>query len=863
MAVIRPSSSGWRLAALSVLLIAAVGVASSCGGGKKDREDGNGDVPGSGSQISLGKAEVKDPDSDKLVTTEDWGDVPANQIIVVLRDGLGRAEAEQVAAGLGDTLTGEIEFINLYQIETASASESDLIDQLDAAASTDGVELAFPNAPLGLAAPEVDSCSPLTDAVYQTGGNGLPYAAIGLQAAWDILRASGLNLNAVHVGVMDRALYSRSDETAGCRVSGLADADVTQDGLTHGTEVTHVIGADPDNGGIVGVAGILRGQLQITVRNIFVGAPLAQATPDAQDPTQMTREGRAYTVRALVDMQRQIEAGATIINCSFGSRVPGPKNAAMTAAYRKFFKKVGEKHPQVLFVASAGNKDTELDGSNHYPGGIPLPNVVTVGALDNSGEKASFSNYAGLDGEVTLSAPGVDVPVGMGAGGKAVTASGTSFSAPMVAAAAALVRAVNPALTAAQIKQILAETAEAEMRVPGEDDPAFIPADMGHGVLRVDKALMRAINDLRAQSGKPPLDTESVLAATSVGLATKGGPTAFQVTASVAAAGEQGTDLEIVLYGQGEVGGDARKHLGGPGEVTWDITLAGESARARVTRLDTGACSTVELTSSAPTIVSLSPSSKPAGSLVTVKGHGFGSAQDNGLVTFNGRPAAVTSWSDAEIVVTVPSAGASGDVVVTRGTTRSNAVKFLEAVVPAFVEAQFRGRIFATDKLGTKFDSTITELWVMSYEKERVPLQWTGNSFSLSYDFDIGGADKEKLTISMSGIVSDDWQTLQRLIVSRRVAGVDQLGPFEDITDFTLTDVPLGSPGPDKTVEAQGDHRKYYLQGPEVQEHVSEIARSRKHTPLYVSDFWYVSTDWTDSSQPAEIYVIFYPPDEN
>ncbi len=65
----------------------------------------------------------------------------------------------------------------------------------------------------------------------------------------------------------------------------------------------------------------------------------------------------------------------------------------------------------------------------------------------------------------------------------------------------------------------------------------------------------------------------------------------------------------------------------------------------------------------APSISSLSPSSASIGAGVVISGANFGDNQ--GIVTFNGVPAVVSSWSDTSITATVPLSATSGNVVVT------------------------------------------------------------------------------------------------------------------------------------------------------------------------------------------------------
>ena len=64
------------------------------------------------------------------------------------------------------------------------------------------------------------------------------------------------------------------------------------------------------------------------------------------------------------------------------------------------------------------------------------------------------------------------------------------------------------------------------------------------------------------------------------------------------------------------------------------------------------------------TVTGISPSSGAVNSSVTISGTGFGPAQSNSVVTFNGTTANATSWSDTSITATVPSGASTGPVTV-------------------------------------------------------------------------------------------------------------------------------------------------------------------------------------------------------
>lgn len=99
-------------------------------------------------------------------------------------------------------------------------------------------------------------------------------------------------------------------------------------------------------------------------------------------------------------------------------------------------------------------------GAGYNLNGIPN-GIITVGATDMSDQEAGFSNFGVC---VNIWAPGVGVtaPWLMSDGGT-ITASGTSFSSPYVAGAAALLLSRVPTLTPPLVEYVLLATAE----IPG------------------------------------------------------------------------------------------------------------------------------------------------------------------------------------------------------------------------------------------------------------------------------------------------------------------------------------------------------------------------------------------------------------
>lgn len=594
--------------ALLVVVVVALGIGAWWFLGR----DGGGIAGGP----DLGVAEVTLPDRAKLIQTAEWGEVPANQIGVTLNDGEKRKAAEKLAESLGGAVVGEIEFVNTYQIEFPGVTEADLKAALDRAAGDEAVAAAFPNQQTELDA-EIWGVrqSPYDDPVYG-GGAGDGYRAIGVNRAWTLIRGAGVDLSKVHVGVVDDGIY-KSGEGRESEFGGdvevdypdpdagqLASPEVWDDGTTnpagsHGTGVSTIIGADPGNGGATGVAGPLGKNLKISMINHFAGKyGDTSATPDPADPTKyVAADGNSYSMGSLVALKKQIEAGATVINCSWGAVNAHPGTVAV---YKKFFEKMAADHPKVLFVCSGGNNGRQLDGTKRFPSGLSLPNMITVGALDNDGKTATYASKASANYEVTLGAPGTGAVVGIKPEGGVEQQDGSSFAAPHVTAAAAILKSLNPKLEAGDIKRILTETARTSVDSPQPDGTVktqAVNANVGGRILALDAAVLKVINDLRAEKQLPPLD-DKLLEKMGVidAVATTGEPGEYAVKGIIEAAGEKGTDVSIGVTGEGyAIGGKTTQSLAGVGEVSWNVTLPKDEGVITVRRLDNDAASVITI----------------------------------------------------------------------------------------------------------------------------------------------------------------------------------------------------------------------------------------------------------------------------
>ncbi|MBD3363527.1 S8 family serine peptidase [Candidatus Dojkabacteria bacterium] len=583
---------------LCILVICVLGVF-----GLKDKQIGQTQTKDS---VDLGNYSYKKVNNFNIVETESWGDVPINYLLVMLKENSTREELEKILPEFQGNIVGEFEFVNLYQVEIPAATEEGLNVYIEEFNNNEIVEDVTPDIPLEIDEIEGKPCSVMGD-FYTVGTSSIPYDVIGLEKAWQYIRASGVKLNKVHVGVVDQALDKNSKEIGGkVKIKGLESTDelvsASSSGYNHGTEVAHIIGGDWGNYGVVGIAGGLEEKLEISVANTFTSDDeyTQIATLDPKDPAHINYYGTNYSVKAFNDIYRQIESGAKVINMSFGTD-PDHTSEGISNIYKKFLKRMEVEHPEVVFVASAGNHNKEITSNNRTVGGIKAPNLITAGALDKNGDKAKFSNYTNGGGEVTLSTVGVDVPVAIDKNGELVTNSGTSFSAPQVAAAAALLKSINPKLSAMDVKRILVESADTEISNPNVSERIKqVDEKIGGKVLRIDKAILQVLSELPEDQRPENISKDFLEKIGSIQVfaePVKNDPLSFEIDAIIHAVRKEGTEITVDLNGDGTLGGSSVRNIDKSTTLEWGFSFPAKdkSAQLLFTRKDSQACSRLVL----------------------------------------------------------------------------------------------------------------------------------------------------------------------------------------------------------------------------------------------------------------------------
>ncbi|WP_435416965.1 S8 family peptidase [Parerythrobacter aurantius] len=264
-------------------------------------------------------------------------------------------------------------------------------------------------------------------------------------------------------------------------VAGNAGFDAIDD---HGTNVAMVAAAARDNTGILGIAFDAR---VLVLRADRPGSCTATETDGDLAGCQFFDRDIASGV------DQAIASRAAVVNLSLGGSRP---TQVLIDAVRR------ASAAGVVVVVSAGNSG---DGSDPaIPPDQPDPfasgilaaggsNVIIVGSVDDNGQFSGFSNRAGNDAASFIAARGERICCVYKDGQLEITTdssgnrfvtlfSGTSFSAPQVAGAVALLKQAFPNLTGQQIVRILLDTAR-DAGAAGTD------ATFGRGILDIARAV--------------------------------------------------------------------------------------------------------------------------------------------------------------------------------------------------------------------------------------------------------------------------------------------------------------------------------------------------------------------------------------
>ena len=245
------------------------------------------------------------------------------------------------------------------------------------------------------------------------------------------LRKMAENIHGIEHDPDKRLLMGDDMNNADDRFYG--NATLTVEGCEHGTFV----------------AGVIAGDARKDARYSGIAPDVAQLMIVRASP-----DGDEYDKDVASAIRYAVDNGARVINISLG-KYYSPQAQMVNDAIRYAADR------DVLIVCAAGNDHKDLDSVALYPTGTDrrglfFANFIRVGASDEQSRRAEMSNYG--SSQVHLFAPGTYI-ASVFPGNKYNLSQGTSLSAPVVTAIAALLRSYFPYLRAPQVRQLLMETA--------------------------------------------------------------------------------------------------------------------------------------------------------------------------------------------------------------------------------------------------------------------------------------------------------------------------------------------------------------------------------------------------------------------
>lgn len=298
------------------------------------------------------------------------------------------------------------------------------------------LEALFPKLPW--AKPQLTPTDPLFGQQWHLSG----VKGINIQGIWDDYRGNGITIGLMDDGVQ----YTHPDINDNYNAGLDFDSQtVTGDGAprtsndNHGTTTTGAAVGEGNNAlGVTGVAF----EADATMLRMNFGGTIT-------DPT-------------IADLFQRAETSVDVLNNSWGF------TGFLGDDFNGFFAQTGAAiaHAAAFgrgglgtnIVFASGNSRTSGDNTNYHSFQNSIY-TITAGATDINGNVASFSTPGA---SLLLAAPGVNVVTTDRTGtagyvsGDYVTASGTSYAAPIVSGAVALMLDANPALGYRDVQEILA-----------------------------------------------------------------------------------------------------------------------------------------------------------------------------------------------------------------------------------------------------------------------------------------------------------------------------------------------------------------------------------------------------------------------
>ncbi|MGW7758307.1 S8 family serine peptidase [Streptomyces violaceusniger] len=286
---------------------------------------------------------------------------------------------------------------------------------------------------------------------------------------WKVSKGKGVTVAVIDTGVDASRAELRGRVLEGTDASAKA-TDPHNDPNGHGTNIAGLIAGSGEAGGIQGLA------------------PEAKILPVKASLIDMRAESVGSVMAEAI--RYSVDHGAKVLNISLG--VTGiPAYFSKTQSAVNYALKKG-----ALIFAGTGNSGDE-ENNPEYP--AVLSGVVGVGAIDRTGKVANFSTTGD---QVGLVAVGDEIPVRCKDLKSVCMTHGTSDSAAITSASAALIWSKHPKWTNNQVLRVMMQTA-------AKPKTGDVPSSyLGYGSVRPRKVLLDGEGDPGPANTNPLLARE-------------------------------------------------------------------------------------------------------------------------------------------------------------------------------------------------------------------------------------------------------------------------------------------------------------------------------------------------------------------
>ena len=415
--------------------------------------------------------------------------IPTGMMTLQFHADVSKQAREDILAEFGLEILEELDFLpHGYTVRLTSASTMNPLKIALKLQGLEDIKTAEPDLSFQVELKHVPEDNIYADQWHLKNPGGLvglkEGADVSAEQAWDITRGS----RDITISVIDDGFdLTHPDFNATGKI--VAPRDFGQGDFTpnpvfeddnHGTACAGVALAEENDSGVVGLAS----------RCSFM-------------PVRM---GPWLTDQSIVDLfQYTINNNADVISCSWSAGAWNfPLSTKMSAIIHKAATQGRSNHKGIVILFAAGNEDRPLkgekDGKISHQGFALHPDVISVAASNSLDQRAYYSNHGP---EITICAPSSGSPgrgvvttdrrgtQGYSSNDYTYTFGGTSSATPLTAGLAALILSANKALTSAEVRDIIMQTADKIQ--PDTGNYINGHSDLfGHGRINAEKAVAMA-----------------------------------------------------------------------------------------------------------------------------------------------------------------------------------------------------------------------------------------------------------------------------------------------------------------------------------------------------------------------------------